>query len=177
MTDKIELHPLKRDPYNRIEKVRQQGLNKEELKVALSNPMLHRVPNAVKPCILQVEIMHNHNPDFALFNYFIEVKGRFYKEAWIKMLANLKRPDRYKIILCSSNKKDRRKLANTLTRRCPEIEWAHIENKSQPWANEWLDAAIQDWITCSEADREVTRERCKRFGSLPTWMREEIYND
>ena len=146
-------------------------LNGAEQNIAVSNSALVRLPSQAKPCALQVPIIHHHNPDFMLFNFHIEVKGRIWRHEWIRMMANLKRPDRYKVILTANDRNSRRKLIKSMTRLCPQVEYAHIEDTTEPWKDKWLKLAKLDWETCMEEDREATRKLVKRMtGDIPLWL-------
>lgn len=150
--------------------IQSKDINKPEAIVLTDSPMLSRVPSTTNPRVMTVPIHHNHNPDFMLFHYHVEVKGRHWKLEWVRALANLDRPDRYKIVLCSSSDKERRRLISALRRHKAHVEYVHIEDKDKPWASRWVTEALQDWLDSTEEERLARTEQVQRITkSTPAW--------
>lgn len=169
MSDRLKKLTLKSDPYKMISTVKKNhpDLNSVERQLMLDQPALVRLPSHIKPTAITVEVPINHNPDFMLYHYFVEVKGRVYKREWISLLERLPRPDRYKIVLCAQSRKDRDRLRKQLDKRCPQIEYCEYEQE-QLWKSKWVSEAIRDWFTSSLEDKLKTIELIRRMtGDVP----------
>ena len=140
-------------------------LNKIERQLMLDQPALVRLPSAVKPTAITIEVPINHNPDFMLYHYFIEVKGRMYKREWIQLLSRLPNPERYKVVLCAKSPKDRAKLKRALD----DIGIENVDFEREPvWKARWMKEAFNDWHESTIEEKQRTIALVRRMtGSLP----------
>lgn len=136
------------------------GLNSVEQQVLMQCPAMARINSASKPTLLSERVTVNHNPDFTLFRMCVEVKGYKFKEEWVKLMKELKRPDLYKVIVCAQRKGDRQKLTQRLRHSVPDIEVVDFYDNEIPW-KEWMAYAAKDWQECGPEERNAYREKLR----------------
>lgn len=168
-----ELHPPNYDKHGMMRLIKKQypDLNSVESKVLLSNPFLLRIPSAVKPTALTVEIPINHNPDYLLYHTWVEVKGGRFTREWLKLCSLLKHKHRYKVIIACDDKRRRNQMTRSLTKS--GVEYALIDDPTTPWVGRWFAEAKQDWDNSTCEEREATAQLVKRLtNETPLWLRQ-----
>lgn len=144
------------------------GMNNPELKLAAEFPMLRRIPSQQKPYEITINLPVNHNPDFAIFDpqqgrgIWVEVKGRPRNKMWLPMLKAM--PDSmkniYKVVLVSSNKKERLRLGKSL-------DAIGIEHNDFTLHHTWVQQAAflfaQDTVNINDGDKQIV---CPKIFSI-----------